>query len=401
MKSTKRAPKSIDTNWGTIRPRPGKKGVGYQILWYEHGKQRSDTVKTPEEAAARLANIRAALLAGEVASPSKETLGSYLLRWLEETQPNVKAKTFRSYETNCRVHIIPALGHIRLAELKPAQIQAFYTKLGKTVYRRYKKSEDGKPILVSERPISPDTIATVHRIFRAALNRAVSLWQIPKNRNPIDGAAAPSTTNGKHHILSAEEAGRLLAASRPTGRYSLYLAALATGLRQSELCGLRWQDVDLEAGTISVNQQLVQAGLNPIFAPPKSKKSIRTLETPGILLEALRFDWEVEKQFRQDGMPYEYDLVWHVDNGRPIHQSNLDRQLKGLLKKAGLPDMKFHSLRATHASWQSRLGLTLADLQKHLGHTDVSTTMRYAKASPHAERVAADNIDKLLGGASK
>lgn len=371
----------------------------HQLIYYVGRKPdgrpdyRSTTFHgSKRDAEIHLANIISSIGKGEYAAPTKETVGQFLNRWLEAIQPPViEEKTWKWYKTNCKMHLIPKLGHIQLAKLTPLQIQAAYREL--LDGGRAAKSQGGEP----GDPLSPNTVRGIHRTMHRALGQAVE-WGLLA-QNPAAKVKQPKEVKTDRRVLIPEEAARLLDVSHPTGRYSLYLAAITSGLRQGELLGLRWRDVDLDRGVATVRQELKKAGKNPQFKPPKTPSSFRAVSLPQSLVAALR---ELRRQQEEErelfGASYrDYDLIWTVPGGGPISPRNLDRQLKSLLRKAGLPDMRFHDLRHTHTSLLARAGVHPKVAQERVGHAQSTLTMDiYTHTTAGMQEAAAAAIDKLL-----
>lgn len=372
----------------------------WQLIWYAGRKPdgrpdyHSCTVHGSKEAAeGKLATILASIYTGEYVAPAKETVGQYLNRWLEEIRPSVRPKTWAWYKMQCQLYLIPNLGQIPLQKLAPLHIQSLYRKLlesGRTGDTSTGKKGQG---------LSPAAVRGVHRTLRRALGLAVK-WGLLV-RNPAEAVEQPKRAKAEQKTLAPEEIARLLDASKKTERYSFYLAAVTTGMREGELLGLRWQDVDLERGTATVKQQLSRAGEHPSFSEPKTAHGARIVSLPESLVVALRKAKSVEEEERKAyGKDYQnYDLVWHVPGGRPINPRNLNRQFKSLLKKAGLPDMRFHDLRHTHATILLQAGTHPKVVQERLGHSQIAVTMdTYSHVIPALQTQAAQDIDKLLFG---
>jgi len=270
----------------------------WQLIWYVGRKPdgrpeyRSCSVHGDRAAAeGKLAQILASIYTGEYVAPSRETVGAFLLRWLDEVKVAVRPKTYRSYEQLCRNHLIPLLGSIPLAKLTALQIQQAYRQMlerGRRAKGWGAEEGDG---------LSAASVAAAHRVLRRALNQAIK-WGLLV-RNPCAGVEPPKPQPREYVILTPEQADALLKAAEPTGRRSLYLAAMTTGARLGELLGLRWKDVDLENGTTTIVQTLERGGTNPRFGPPKSESGRRVITLPPSLVEALREQWELEQKERE------------------------------------------------------------------------------------------------------
>lgn len=370
----------------------------YQIIYPlgrgPDGKKKygSETIKgTLKDAQVRRAQIIAGLDSGDFVHSGKGTIGDYLLRWLAEIKSSIRPKTYRSYEQITRLYLIPHIGAIQLGKLSPLHVQAMYRKLLEE--GRAGKTATGN----AGEGLSPTTVRVIHRTLKSALAKAVEWGLIAKS--PADRVEQPAKVTKDPKTLTPEEAVRFLEATKPTGRYSLYLAALTTGMRQGELLGLRWSDVNLEKGIATVTQQLISAGEEPVFGEPKTKHGNRIVILSKNLVKALAEDWSNEAAARHlpGSTCGKYDLVWHVVNGNPISARNLDRQFKSVLQKSGCPDIRFHDLRHTHATMLLESGVHPKIVQERLGHSDIAVTLNtYSHVMPILQGIAADQIDSIL-----
>lgn len=371
-----------------------KRGDGsYEMCYYATNPAtgRSDrhfeTIHADSDPAAhaQAAQIVARAKAVPEVAAGKLTVAAYLEQWLSEIKVSVRPKTLTWYECMVRNHIIPHIGGIALAKLQPSHIQTFYADL------LDQEGDDGETL---ERV----SVHGVHRALRAALNRAVRRRLL--TYNPLSGVDPIRVEEAERVILTVDEAFKLLDVAEEIGKYSLYLAALTTGMRQGELLGLRWQDINFNQRTIQVRQQLAYAYSEdgPIFAPPKTKRSTgRLILICEPLYEALQEYWEREQADRlRPERTRDYDLVWHIADGGPIGSRNLHRQFKALLQRAGCPNVRFHDLRHTSASLLLALGVDLSTVKEILGHASITTTTGYTHLNIESQRIAAERVGKLF-----
>ena len=201
--------------------------------------------------------------------------------------------------------------------------------------------------------------------------------------------------------LSPEQARRLLEAARGDRLEALYVLAVHCGLRQGELLGLRWEDVDLEAGTLHVRRTLTLAKDGPKFMAPKTAKSRRQIRFTTGAVEALKrhHDRQFEECTRLTGLWQDYGLVFATTIGTPINPRNLTgRSFKPLLKQAGLPDIRFHDLRHTCATLLLREGVNVKVVSEMLGHASIIITLNtYSHVLPDMQDSAADAMEAALG----
>jgi len=221
---------------------------------------------TKREAEAKLAQLLHQYNTGDFVTPSKMTTGEWLTRWLDTYVIHSSKKKVRTKETYRSVvehHLIPALGSIPLQRLQPADIQEYYNKS----------------------PLSPSTLEQHHAILHQALEVATKNERLI-NINPA--AMVAEKPRGKENLdmqlWNVEEARKFLAAARKRGTQceAFYSTALETGMRKGELCGLKWEDVDLENRLISVRRTLIKAGPDPVMGTPRTGRGRAIAISPGL-----------------------------------------------------------------------------------------------------------------------
>jgi integrase len=237
----------------------------------------------------------------------------------------------------------------------------------------------------------------MHAILRAALGQALKCNLVLRNVAKL--AHAPRVEQTEIEPLSPEQARQLLDAAKGDRLAALYSVAIALGLRQGETLGLRWQDIDLDRRLLRVRSQLQRIDGAPQLVRPNTASSRRTIELPGVVLDALR-----EHQLRQSaerlaaGAAWqEHGLVFATRIGTPLDARNVVRQYHALLAKAGLPRLRFHDLRHTAASLLLAQGLELRVIQHVLGHSQISLTANlYTHVMPVLLKEAAAKMDAVL-----
>lgn len=290
-------------------------------------------------------------------------LSQYLDFWLNEyILPYRAQKTYTFYELNLNKRIIPDLGHIELRKLTPQDIQRFYN-------RTVKKRIDGK-----EGTLSSTSLRAIHRTLHAALERAVKLDLI--ENNPADRVELPTPARFKPRVLIPEEAQRLLEAAKDNPNYALIATALFTGLRLGELLSLRWESVDLRDGVITVEKSKTASGVRMVPIPPFATEILR----------------------KQRGATQGVFVFPGNLRGEEIERSYLSSKvMPKLCEAAGLPRMRFHDLRHTHATWLAAMDISARTVADRLGHSDASFTLRtYAHVSLTAQRKAAAIVGEIL-----
>lgn len=353
-----------------IRLSLGRDAQGKPLMYTEtyHGKLG--------DAAARRAELLIEKRQGGVVEPSKETVAQFFRRWLDARESTIRPSTHRWYEKHFRLRIEPALGRLKIRKLTDAHIDKFYSDLRKA-------------------GASDMTIAGTHRTLRAALK-----WAVVKRTlttSPLQHVDAPRVAKRTMRVYDAAQLVKFLDHVKDHRYHDLFLAAATTGLRQGELLGLRWQDVDLEHGTAHVQQQLEKPGREPVFSEVKTEQGRRAVTLPRAVVAALTALRERERSLERPRKYYDYDLVFHLPNGRPLHPSHVDAALKTLQTEAKVPRIRFHDLRHTHASLLGAAGVHPRVVQERLGHTHVNTTlMLYTHVLPTLQDAAAASMDAIL-----
>jgi integrase len=347
------------------------------------GKRKSVYGKTKEDARDKLKDAQKQLEAGiDVGAPT-QTLGGFHESWLANTvHPRLAPKTYKTYRDVMRVHVIPTLGTTRLDKLTAQQVA--------TLLRE--KTDAG---------LSPATVGHIRSVLRNALNRAVR-WNLIV-RNPVVLTDPPRQDRRKVVPLGPGEARIVLEAAKGHRLEALFTVALFLGLRQGEILGLRWADVDLEAGTLSVTQALQRVDGTLILKAPKTEKSRRRLTLPATVAAALRAHRDRQTFERQAVGDHwiESGLVFTTTIGTPIDPRNALRNWQKLLGHAGLPRRTFHVTRHTAVSVMIGEGVPLKVIQEILGHSVLSTTADvYGHLFPQASTEAAEAMERALGTGS-
>ena len=367
---------------GTIYFRPDKELWCTQVhLGYADGKRKRKTIygKTRKEVAEKLKVLLREQQQGQLAATGRQTVGEMLQDWLAHIKPTVRPRTYDSYESTVRVHLLPAFGGIQLGKLTTKHITALLEQ----------KEAAG---------LSPRTRRYIRMVLRMALDAAVDDHRVP--RNVALQAPNPRVERHEIRVLSPDEARQLLDAARGDRLEALYSVALALGLRQGEALGLRWSDIDLERGRLQVRHSLQRIGGKLQLVQPKTDKSRRMIDLPLAIVKALR-DHKVRLLEERMAAPewHNHDLVFPTTKGTYLEKSGITKRFAKLLVKAGLPEMRFHDLRHSCASLLIAQGVPLKTIQGLLGHTSISMTGDvYGHLLPAALKEAAQIMDDIVSG---
>jgi integrase len=371
---------------GSIYPhkRNGKK-VGYRgayVVYTAAGpKRRYVTGKDRDEVRQKLTKAMADRDGGLVFNAGVLTVGEYLERWLKDSvQGTVRTSTYEVYGYMVHPHIVPGLGRLKLKDLNPAHVRAFYRD----------RLDAG---------LSPATVHKMHVVLHKALDGAVSDGLIP--RNASKGVKVPQAATRKEiRPLTSEQARDLFDAARGDRLEALYVLAVATGLRQGELLALKWEDVELEEAVLRVRRTLTRSGGKVEAGPPKTPNSRRSVGLTSRAVEALRAHLarqlaemeEMGSLYRPGG------LVFANEVGGIINPSNLrNRHLARLLKRAGLPKIRFHDLRHTCATLLLTKNVNPKIVSEMLGHSSISVTLdTYSHVLPTMRENAVRALEEAL-----
>jgi integrase len=321
----------------------------------------------------KLAQFHADTMAGKRTERSKLLLRQGMQRWLDDVvATSLRANTYRSYLGIARNHVLPQLGGTSLGNVDSVAIQNLYKVL----------EQRGVPVRTRE---------LVHSVLHSFFHRC-QLWNLI-DRNPCDGAQRPRSQKRTMHTLTKEQALLLLDAARDNPLYALYYLALSTGMRQGELLGLRWCDIDFVQRFVSVQHTMQESGGTLKLAPPKTASSRRRIALSAADIVAL----QTHRQ-EQTIAPDVSSLVFCDTRGGPIRKSNLLRRSFGpLLKRAGLSRIRFHDLRHTNATLLLAAGTPVKVVSERLGHADTATTMNfYQHVLPTMQETASILIGSLL-----
>lgn len=345
------------------------------------GKAHSFSAPTRAAAAKKLVAFQHDRDIGKPPSvDSGKTVERYLREWLEVKRGTLPSpRTYERYAEYVRLHIAPAIGRHKLVSLAPHHIQKLYSEKRATLSAR--------------------TVHHIHSVLHNALEHAVKQGLV--YRNVSDMAESPKVRKQEMLTWTQQEARVFLKAVEPDRLYPLYALALASTMRQGELFGLRWRDINLDAGELSVRTAVRRSKLKGMeMAEPKTDPSRRVIPLdPKVLgiLKAHRARQDQERA-RLGEAWHDRDLVFTDSLGGPLRTNNLERRHFGpMMAKAGVPRIRFHDLRHTAATLLIAQGTPVGVVSKMLGHTSVAFTMAtYVHVLPGQGRDAATAIGNAL-----
>lgn len=351
---------------------------------------RNVTASSETEAKKLLALFVAEIEKGQFI-PSKLTFADFVERWLRDyAETNLAPKTLFRYKQILESRILPAMGHIKIEQIKPNHLLAFYKNLQEDGIRA-----DGKPGGLSEK-----TISQHHRIISSILQDAVQWQVIPFN--PASRVKPPKVTKKQAAYYDEEQTAVLLeAVSNEPLKYQVIInLAIATGLRRGELMGLEWKDINFNKQTLEVRQasQYVP-GKGTFTKEPKNETSKRLIAIPASIVALLnKYKASQNEERLAAGDKWKgSDKFFTTWNGEPMHPDTISKWFPKFLKRHGLPPIPFHGLRHTSATLLIAQGTPLKNVSSRLGHANISTTGDiYAHALKSADREAADKLDNIF-----
>ncbi len=353
----------------------------------ESGQRKTFYGKTRKEVQEQLKSALHQQQEGTLITAPQQTVKQYLEYWLEEVhRQSVRHRTYERYEEIIRLHLVPVLGRHPLQKLAPQHLQLFYNK----------KLKEG---------LSATTVTSFHNVLHKALDNAVR-WRLI-SYNVCDMASPPRRKHFEIQPLTLEQIQQLMAAAEGHPQEALFVLALATGMRRGELLGLKWRDINFETGTLQVCRILTRVptklpGKGFVEAEPKTEKSRRSITLASFAVEALKAHRLRQVEMKQKAGPrwQEHDYVFCTTRGTHLHPDrDVLVQLKVLLKKAGLPAIRFHDLRHSTATLLMSMGTHPKIVQEVLGHSRVSMTLDvYSHVLPTMQQETMKKLDEVLRG---
>lgn len=348
---------------------------------------------------------------GTFIEPSKQTLDSYLDQW-EETaaKPRLRERTYNDYKLLLLRYVRPELGKKQLFLITPLEIQTLYSSM-------------------QQKGLSARTIRYTHAVLHSAFKQA-QRWRIIA-LNPTEMVELPKNQRREMTALSSSEANKFLKAAEGNDYYALFLLAITTGMRPGEYLGLKWSDINLDAGSISIQRSLVtQEHTTEIFSEPKTARSRRTISISSMVIKVLKEHrekliqarWKYlsdEKKKQEKKIEAgeitepeeirdrwtEFDLVFPDSEGGPMDLANfVKRHFKEVVKRAELTGKKLrlYDLRHSCATILLEAGENPKIVSERLGHASIVLTLdTYSHVLPDMQQKAAEKVESLIFGTPK
>ena len=313
--------------------------------------------KTQREVTRRLKEITTSIDTGTYLPSCKLTVGEWLNTWISEYTADWKPLTVSNYSKQIKKHLIPRLGAAKLEDLDTHTIQLFYNSLTKS-------------------GLAPKTVKNIHGVLHAALEQAISNGYIHKN--PTAGCKLPKVVRPEIKPLEPEEIARMLKEAKKDAYDNLFIVAMFTGMRQGELLGLSWDNVNFKTGRITIKQQLQCKDGVYFLETPKSGKC-RVLSPAPVVMEALKDEQQQQNANKQIvGAAWEnkWNLVFTDALGKNLVRRTVVKHFKAVIERANIPpDVRFHDLRHSFAVTSLYSGDDVKTVQANLGHATAQFTL--------------------------
>ena len=321
----------------------------------------------------------------DVTKAGKYTVGAWMDEWFENyAKVKVRPSSHQTYRGYIDNHIKPNIGKIPLEKLTSLELQKLYKKLlEKGRVDRIESKHQAKGL-------SPKTVRNIHQIIASAMKLAKEQKIIASD--PTESCTLPKLEHREMKTLSVEQLASFLREAKESGVFEMYYVEMATGLRRGELLGLKWEDIDLEQGDLRVKRQIARINGEVIEAPLKTKNAYRTLPLAEDTIVVLK-----QQRKKVGSSPW----VFPSPTGGPISPDSVLHMLHRVLKRAGLPRIRFHDLRHTFATLALQNGVDVKTVSGMLGHYSAGFTLdTYTHVTTSAQRQAAEAMEHVLSGSS-
>ena len=355
-----------------------RRGNGYEAAITVSGKRRTQRAATKSEAEAALRRLRALRDTGRLPRKATTTTGEFLAYWVEQRKPFLRYSTWRRYSELAVGKAVPVIGPVPLTKLGAVHLHDLYSRC-------------------LTAGLSERTVLHLHRVLHKALADAEA-WDYV-DVNVARKASPPRVREVAPEVLSAAQVARLLEAASQHEFGALFILAATTGVRQGELLGLRWADVDLDAGVAAVRQTVQRAERGRVLGDPKTEKSRRTVEILGVAREALAQHRRRQAALRlaAGGEWVALDLVFTDEQGLALNPARVSRRFRAFMRGLGMDAIPFKNLRHTFATLHLDTGVSDKILSEAMGHSRPSTTNTYyRRVDRRHQQAAAGRLEALL-----
>ena len=356
----------------------GRKNDGSAIYRSVFAEKQSELMPKLNELKMQYAGVR-------LTEDSSITLGEWMARWMEEyKKPILRPSTYSGYSKDIENHILPYLGAKKLTQLKTSEIQKHYNYLLES--GRVKDNGKGKGLANA-------TVRGIHMVLREALDSAVREGLIP--RNPADGTSPPKIHRKEKQVLTKDELETFMKLiENDESWYDFFYTEMLTGMRAGEICGVRWEDFDEDDRTLRVVRSVDFVHGELVIGETKTEDGKRTIYLPDSL-------WRLLAERKRKSFS-EWIFPNLLKPELPLDPAKAYRQLKSILKKGGLPDIRLHDLRHTFTSHAANSGIAPKTLSEIVGHSKASFTLdHYAHVTSdmqkNASNIVTNYITDILG----
>ena len=345
--------------------------------------QKSISGKTQAEVRKKLTSVIGKIDNSTYAVPEKITLKEWLEIWQAEYIGDVKPFTVKSYQTQIDCHIVPALGAVKLSSLTTPQIQKFYNALCK-----------------GDKPLAPKSIKNVHGVLHRALKQAVEVKYIMYN--PSDACKLPRVEKKEIQPLNEEQIKQFLAAVARHKYKMIYEVTIFTGMREGEVLGLQWSNIDFKNGTITISKQLQKEKKKQgkyYLAPLKNDKARTMIPAPFViqLLKKQREEQILQRFKAGASWNNEFELVFTDELGKHLVHGTVYKNYKRLAADIGVPSSRFHDLRHSYAVAAIQSGDDIKTVQGNLGHATASFTLDvYGHVSEQMKKQSSERMEQFI-----
>jgi integrase len=347
-----------------------KKGLWVSKITLPDGSSKFQYAKTQREVRDKHLTTINQLREGMLPKDDSITVSEYMAHYMETIgKQTLRPRTQEINESFLRVHILPSLGKIKLKDLRADHLQGFYTQ----------KISQG---------LSKRTVQMMHTLLRTTLKQAMRWGFVP--RNVTDLVQAPRPVKKAPTFFTKEQLTTFLESVRGHRWYLIYLLLVYGGFREGEVLGIHFEDCDMTNRVINVRHTVITLKSGVVIGEPKTKSSKRAVTLPKIAYDELKI--HLEQLERKQG------LIFTTSTGSPISPRNFIRHFKKALHDAGLPDIRVHDLRHSHASLLLASGVNPKLVQERLGHASIALTLdTYSHVIPSLQEEVAKKMDDLMG----